>query len=687
MSSIDTRSRDILLTLLTSSSPITVKNLAEKLNLSVDSVKYSLRQVNYWLRLRNLAIENNSAIGVSIDLGKNDRTQIISELKKLESFSLTLSPIERQRYILLTLLTQEEPVLSKQLAIILGVSRPTILGDLDNAEKWLSQFQISLDRRPGWGFTLIGKELDIRHAIEIILLETIGEVSLLALYQGEHKSFFAKVNDGNQILTPIPFTLNSLNLDFCGHLVEKIEELSNFYFSDSSHVSLALFLSILISRVKENRKIEPFSEDLILKINARTLEISKEITHRISQRFKIQVSYDEMVNIAMRMLSIRSRQTLSSEDFSIDETLSSDVIENIVLQMIQEASKILHPILSIDQKLKRGLLVHMKPAINRLIFNLPIRNLLLPEIKAKYPYIFMVSEKSAKILEENIGCSIPEEEIGFIAMHFAAAMERLRTVSDTRIKTLVVCGGGCATAWMLVSRIQAEFPELEVLKVCSVLELSERSLKGFGVDLIISTIPLENIDIPTVVVSPLLSEKERDDVKSEIDEIGDKKSTHNNFLASDSGFSITSLLNKNTIQTDVAAVDWRDAIVKSCQPLIEQGDIDEKYVGGIEDLLVKHGPYMVLAKEVVLLHAMIGYGVNKVCMSLSTYSPPVNFGHPSNDPVSVGIVFGTVDGRSHLKALSQLSRLLGDQEFIFQLKKSANAQEIIDLLSNKVNKH
>ena len=207
MSSIDTRSRKILLTLLTSSTPITVNTLADKLNISVSSVKYSLRQVNCWLRLRNLAIENNSAIGVSIDLGKNDRTQIISELKKLESFSLTLSPIERQRYILLTLLTQEEPVLSKQLAVILGVSRPTILGDLDNAEKWLSQFQISLDRRPGWGFSLIGKELDLRHAIETILLETIGEVSLLALYQGEHKSFFAKVNDGNQILAPIPFTL------------------------------------------------------------------------------------------------------------------------------------------------------------------------------------------------------------------------------------------------------------------------------------------------------------------------------------------------------------------------------------------------------------------------------------------------------------------------------------------------
>ncbi|HUV16555.1 MAG TPA: PTS sugar transporter subunit IIA, partial [Pelolinea sp.] len=110
-----------------------------------------------------------------------------------------------------------------------------------------------------------------------------------------------------------------------------------------------------------------------------------------------------------------------------------------------------------------------------------------------------------------------------------------------------------------------------------------------------------------------------------------------------------------------------------------------KYVEGIKELLINHGPYMVLSKEVVLLHAMIGHGVNQLCMGLTTFSPPVNFGHQHNDPVSVAIVFGTVDSRSHLRALSQLSKLLGDQVFINQLKDSQSIPEVLSLVNQTVN--
>ena len=96
---------------------------------------------------------------------------------------------------------------------------------------------------------------------------------------------------------------------------------------------------------------------------------------------------------------------------------------------------------------------------------------------------------------------------------------------------------------------------------------------------------------------------------------------------------------------------------------------------------------MVLSKSVVLLHAMIGYGVNELCMSLTTFSSPVSFGHHSNDPVSVAITFATVDSRSHLKALSQLSRLLGDSVLIDQIKHSHTAADVEDILNTAFSKN
>ena len=90
-----------------------------------------------------------------------------------------------------------------------------------------------------------------------------------------------------------------------------------------------------------------------------------------------------------------------------------------------------------------------------------------------------------------------------------ATIERDRTGTPgassgaRRRRALVVCPSGMATAWVLVSRIQAEFPELELVEV-----LSERGYQGLDhsdYDLVISTVPVPEDTAKVVVVSALLS--------------------------------------------------------------------------------------------------------------------------------------------------------------------------------------
>ena len=68
---------------------------------------------------------------------------------------------------------------------------------------------------------------------------------------------------------------------------------------------------------------------------------------------------------------------------------------------------------------------------------------------------------------------------------------------------MVVCPSGMVTAWVLVSRLQAEFPELSLVQVLSATEYEQQKTADFN--FVISTIPLPEIDAPVVVVSPLLS--------------------------------------------------------------------------------------------------------------------------------------------------------------------------------------
>jgi mannitol operon transcriptional antiterminator len=69
---------------------------------------------------------------------------------------------------------------------------------------------------------------------------------------------------------------------------------------------------------------------------------------------------------------------------------------------------------------------------------------------------------------------------------------------------VVVCPAGVATAWILVSRIQAEFPELELVQVVAADSFEQRD--SVDADLIISTVPIESAsgEGKVVVVNPLL---------------------------------------------------------------------------------------------------------------------------------------------------------------------------------------
>jgi galactitol-specific phosphotransferase system IIB component len=77
------------------------------------------------------------------------------------------------------------------------------------------------------------------------------------------------------------------------------------------------------------------------------------------------------------------------------------------------------------------------------------------------------------------------------------------------MRITVVCPAGMATAWILVSRLSAEFPNVEITRVVSKTAFEEE-LDAAASDLVVSTVPLEDVPgaVPSVVVSPLLRERD-----------------------------------------------------------------------------------------------------------------------------------------------------------------------------------
>lgn len=131
-----------------------------------------------------------------------------------------------------------------------------------------------------------------------------------------------------------------------------------------------------------------------------------------------------------------------------------------------------------------------------------IRNPLLKNIRQDYEELFQVVQQATEKVFTHL--EIPEEEIGFLVLHFGAAI--LGFAEKSGLTAYVVCSSGIGTSKMLATQLRREVPEIDQVQNISAFDLSKRSIQKS--DLIISTIQLPHISDEYLVVSPFLTESE-----------------------------------------------------------------------------------------------------------------------------------------------------------------------------------
>ena len=173
-------------------------------------------------------------------------------------------------------------------------------------------------------------------------------------------------------------------------------------------------------------------------------------------------------------------------------------------RIIAIAATRLHPALAEDVQLRSSLLEHVRRLHVRIRFGLPISNPLQQEVRRRYPDVYRTAAEILTAVGPVAGADMPVEEVGLLTMYLAGSLERHRL--HPKIRVTVVCPAGMATAWILVSRLAAEFPQIEIVRVVS--KAGFRTELGEDPDLVISTIPLDDLPPTTqsIVVSPLLRE-------------------------------------------------------------------------------------------------------------------------------------------------------------------------------------
>lgn len=145
--------------------------------------------------------------------------------------------------------------------------------------------------------------------------------------------------------------------------------------------------------------------------------------------------------------------------------------------------------------------------------------------------------------------------------------------------------------------------------------------------------------------------------------------------------SLRQLLAPSRIALDVPASSWQEAIHSAGDLLERDGHSTAHYTQAMIDSVVDNGPYIVLSPGFAFAHARPSPEVKRTSMSLVRLAAPVEFGHKTNDPVTLVIALAATDNDTHLVAMQQLARIISDPSKRQVLEQSTSVTEIQELFS------
>ncbi|ADQ13624.1 BglG family transcription antiterminator [Halanaerobium hydrogeniformans] len=504
----------MLIALLESDKAFTTAELAEKLSVSARTIRSDLKKLQDWIKEKeNIVLSIKPGVGVSLEISEEKRKKLKQKYSTYMDYRDPYSPEKRRQLILKWLLQSDVDYTIQKLADKLYLSRTTVYKDLDKVEEWLNKYNLKLQRKRRYGLKIKGEEKNWRKAVADLLTLLKGSEELKHIL-GEDDEISEIENESRIDIN----TYQDLKLLFSEIDFKKIEDIlieaekeADFLFTDETLIGLIVHLAISLERLQQDKDIEMGEKQLNKLKKKEEFKIAKFIAKKLEDKFSISIPEAEIAYISLHILGAKYQQNIKQarlEDI-VEESNSS--IVKMSKEIIDTAGKVLEVDLSRDREVLIGLILHFRAVLNRLQYGLSLRNPILEEIKDNYPDVFAAAWSSSIIYEKHFNIQVSEEEIGYIALHLGAALERL----NKSRKVLVVCGSGGGTAQLLAERLKRRLSGLQIAGVIAAHKLDDFSFAD--IDLIISTIPLnKEFKVPVIKISPLCTDEDIKFIQQEI---------------------------------------------------------------------------------------------------------------------------------------------------------------------------
>ncbi|PLS02341.1 BglG family transcription antiterminator [Neobacillus cucumis] len=517
-----------------------IKDLSERLECAEKTVRNDLdRLEEYLLDYPSAGLIRKPGYGITIEMEEAERSSILGSLLSSEPKTKE----ERLVEIAYQLLTSREAITLQYFAERYYVAKAAIKKDIELISNWFIRYGLELVSKPRVGNIIEGTELQKRNA-----LAHLSEL---------HSSLSPEKNVVLDLFLPYEISIVRKALN-------DMQDTFSLAISDSSMDSLLVHALIMVKRTRQRSPIFVKGDAKEEACKRKEYQYTTWLFEVLESAFGLAFPEEEQVYFTWHLISSKRTEEGMDQLLEVDEEIT-----RMIRVLMEKMGKLTSAPYESDPILNNGLTVHMQAVINRINFGFPITNPLLTNIKKMYPYMFNMVMMALHDIKRTFQMEIPEDEAAYMVLHFQASLERLGKKQAR--KALIVCHMGIGMSHLLEAKIEQQYREIEIIACIGKAEVKDY-LKEHKIDFIISTIPLEKINIEHIVISPLFGQEEKNRLSQFVEGFKQRQDK----LLEPSVFS--QFLNEETFFPHVEKAHRYEVVERLANALFQKGYVSKDYI-------------------------------------------------------------------------------------------------------------
>lgn len=642
--------RILKILVLNNNEPITVKMLGVCLDMSERSVSMYLKEVSDFCEKHHIVYVSKRGCGVYLELSE-------AEACALRNFSEPsyYDAEYRISYIKQILLEGWENYTISLLSEELFTSKYVIGSDLDLAEAWFKEYGLTFVRKSKRKLSIEGSEWNRRRAI------ISNERSKKSRIKEANQTGYDKRLDG----LSAAMLEDYCGPETCGRICEAIgrfEAEAGGRFVDYSFIMLVEYLCVQYKRIRAGKFVS--DQELGFSYSGEPASGHMEILiSNLKSDLEMTLSSGELDYLYILLAGAELQQgdeERKREFLLVSRQNVHEISERILIYLSDVSGLNLYG----DEVLCNALELFLHRCIIRTKFGLEICNPFLEEIKKGYSAIFTTCFSLGSYILEETGRMPSEHEIAFLTLLIGGALIRM----EKKTRAVLVGAGSLLLAEMTAKKIEQRVPWITIIAVLPMDSVCQG--EQLECDLVITTIPGYEVELPTVYVTPIISDRDVLKLQKAVNQL------YADRLGQAGPSSLTAYLRPEFIMLDVESAPKEKLIELGCSILEKEKYVTEEYC---REVLHRESISSTEIGNGVAIPHGIENTVNKPAIFIMRLKNKMDWGNGSVDIIFI-LALNFNDVGVIRKFFNLFYEKVINEETVKQIRNAGTKEEVISIL-------